>query len=357
MSETIAAIAETMPVPSVAPEAEADVTTTLPNGPDITLALPNGMDGEVNEAEIRAAVWEVIRARGNSVTAMAKEANIGGSTLNSWLHDKYNGVGVNVARKVRTYLSSQPARERIQAVVQPMVCFAPTQTGKMFLAALTTAQFTPVISVIGALAGAGKTTACRHYASKNSNVWLITSRPSSASVFGVIEQLSQMFKVVENSVTARTQRIINKMSGSKGLLIIDEAQHLTRDALEELRAIHDASGVGLALVGNEEVWAKMDGGGRKALFAQLFRRVGMRVIRHKIDERDITALLDSQGVTGVDERKLLATIARRPGALGQMVMVLRSARLLADGEGEPVRADHIRAAWKNLTDTALGEPA
>jgi hypothetical protein len=40
-----------------------------------------------------------------------------------------------------------------------------------------------------------------------------------------------------------------------------------------------------------------------------------------------------------------------------MVMVLRSARLLADGEGEPVRADHIRAAWKNLTDTALGEPA
>jgi DNA transposition AAA+ family ATPase len=101
----------------------------------------------------------------------------------------------------------------------------------------------------------------------------------------------------------------------------------------------------------------MDGGGRKALFAQLFRRVGMRVIRHKIDERDITALLDSQGVTGVDERKLLATIARRPGALGQMVMVLRSARLLADGEGEPVRADHIRAAWKNLTDTALGEAA
>lgn len=59
------------------------------------------------------------------------------------------------------------------------------------------------------------------------------------------------------------------------MIIIDEAQHLTVRALNHLRCISDESGVGICLIGNDDVYRKMKGSG-KADFAQLFSRIGMR---------------------------------------------------------------------------------
>ena len=68
--------------------------------------------------------------------------------------------------------------------------------------------------------------------------------------------------------------IVQRLQGTKGLLIIDEAQHLSLLALESLRSIHDATACGLVLMGNESVYANLSGR-RSAEFAQLFSRVGM----------------------------------------------------------------------------------
>ena len=68
--------------------------------------------------------------------------------------------------------------------------------------------------------------------------------------------------------------IVQRLQGTKGLLIIDEAQHLSLLALESLRSIHDATACGLVLMGNESVYANLSGR-RSAEFAHLFSRVGM----------------------------------------------------------------------------------
>src|ERR1035437_1267786 len=52
--------------------------------------------------------------------------------------------------------------------------------------------------------------------------------------------------------------------GTGGLLVIDEAQHLSVAALDQIRSIHDATDLGIALVGNQQVYARLTGGNRAA---------------------------------------------------------------------------------------------
>ena len=75
------------------------------------------------------------------------------------------------------------------------------------------------------------------------------------------------------------------------MLVIDEAQHLTVRALNHLRCISDESGVGICMIGNDEVYTKMKGSGR-ADFAQLFSRIGMRkqVLVANITKEDVQAV-------------------------------------------------------------------
>lgn len=83
------------------------------------------------------------------------------------------------------------------------------------------------------------------------------------------------------------------------MLIIDEAQHLTVRTLNHLRCISDESGVGIALIGNDEVYTKMKGSGR-ADFAQLFSRIGMRkqVLTSGITREDVEAVFSPYGIDG-----------------------------------------------------------
>ena len=58
-----------------------------------------------------------------------------------------------------------------------------------------------------------------------------------------------------------------------------------------LRCISDESGVGICMIGNDEVYTKMKGSGR-ADFAQLFSRIGMRkqVLVANITKEDVQAV-------------------------------------------------------------------
>ena len=118
-----------------------------------------------------------------------------------------------------------------------------------------------------------------------------------------------------------TAEIVDRLKGSGRVLIVDEAQHLTVRALNHLRCISDESGVGIALVGNEEVYSKLRGSG-KADFAQLCSRVGMR---KQVQTRDIK-MEDIRSIFGryeLDEGvlKLLGGVANTPYGLRGAVNV------------------------------------
>jgi DNA transposition AAA+ family ATPase len=131
------------------------------------------------------------------------------------------------------------------------------------------------------------------------------------------------------------------------LLIVDEAQHLKLEAVEALRAIHDSTGVGLVLSGNESVYAKLTGGTRRAEFAQLFSRVGRRLRLDRPSPGDVAAILQAWRIEGIKERELCQQIASLPGGLRGLVNVLVDATTAAQAMGRAVDLKALRAAWSD----------
>jgi DNA transposition AAA+ family ATPase len=168
----------------------------------------------------------------------------------------------------------------------------------------------------------------------------------------VLEYLAEAIGVPSRGMSTQqlSRSLTRRMTGSQGLILIDEAQHLTSQTLDQLRMFYDLADVGMALMGNEAVHARLEGGARAAQFAQLFSRVGMRLARPRALKGDIEQLMDAWDIAGKGERALLAQIAKRPGALRNLTKVLRMAHMLGSAEGaEAVAETHISMAWERLS--------
>jgi DNA transposition AAA+ family ATPase len=212
--------------------------------------------------------------------------------------------------------------------------------------------------LITGAAGVGKTTAISSYRGRSNNVWVVTGEPSLSTPRMLLDEVADLLGVTEHRSTYRVSKaIVARLRGTRGLLIVDEAQHLNTATLDQLRTLHDLAGVGVALVGNERVSSRIEGGSRTPEFAQLFSRVGMRMSRAKPSKKDVEAVLDAWEVAEPAVRQLLATIARKPGALRSMVKVLRHATMQAAAAGEALSGRFVEMAWQRLAAQPLGEAA
>ncbi len=308
---------------------------------------------EVSEAELLRARVRAEIENCLSQSAAAKEIGISQSSLSQWLSDVYQGSASRIAARMEKWLETRHER-RLQATTLPALpAFAQTQVARRILSALSYAQSTADLAVIYGAAGVGKTMAAREYARRHSNVWLVTVTPATAALGAFLERIavacgvrlsSRRCSVVETS-------IINRMTDSGGLLIVDEANHLKTRTVEEARALYDASGVGLVLMGNEQVYSQMHRTAQAAAFAQLFSRVGKRVHLTGAAKSDAGVLLKKFGAcTAADARAFLAEIAGQPGALRGMLQVARLGCVLAGGR--EVGVEHLEQAYLNLKKAA-----
>ena len=138
--------------------------------------------------------------------------------------------------------------------------------------------------------------------------------------------------------------IVQRLQGTKGLLIIDEAQHLSLLALESLRSIHDATACGLVLMGNESVYANLSGR-RSAEFAQLFSRVGMVLKLRRTSAADVEALAGQWGAFSKEVLRFLKKIGGGHGTLREGDKTLRLASMAAKGACQPLDFQHIKTAY------------
>jgi DNA transposition AAA+ family ATPase len=142
--------------------------------------------------------------------------------------------------------------------------------------------------------------------------------------------------------------IAKRVRDTHGLLVIDEAQHLSVLALDQVRSIHDATGIGIALVGNEGVYARMAGGRNAAALDRLFSRIGKRLALRKSTDSDIKALVKAWGISDAKCLPALMEIAKRPGALRTLTKTLRLASMQAAAEKREVCCEDVRAAAREL---------
>jgi len=228
-----------------------------------------------------------------------------------------------------------------------------TPSAKRILDTLRFAQANGDITLIYGGAGVGKTCTANQYRENNLNVWIATMSPALSSVTAVLERVCASIGILEipSGASRAETAIVARLTGSRGLLIVDEAQHLAVSGVEALRSIHDASGIGLALIGNETVYARITGGSRKANFAQLFSRIGYRVNLSAPSAADVETILDAWHIQEKRARRFCSEIAARAGALRSLTKVLRIASMTRETPEEAIDYDMIQVAWLELGGT------
>lgn len=280
--------------------------------------------------------------------SVAREAGVSEATLSQWLKGKYQGDNIAVYVKLAKWEEGDLAEANARPAIP--TAWVETETGRNIERTLLFAQTEPSIALVYGGAGVGKTTGIARYAASNQNVWVVTSSPASAAMVATLADVSAVLGMrgLPNVPHQVFRDIVNRVRGTRGLLIIDEAQHLSTFALDQLRSIHDTGGIGLCLSGNETVYSKMSGGSRKVEFAQLFSRVGCRIQLPSPTLDDVDAILSGWEIDGGEEIAFARRIALLPGGLRGLFQCLRQASMAARSADKPVDARLMRAAWRDL---------
>lgn len=199
------------------------------------------------QEEIIEKVRAEIERLGLAQGAAAKAIGISPAALSQLLSGSYGADPKNALEKLDKWLAAQ-AEVKAQALVLPTVAaWAPTPTGEKILATLGHAQIAEDLVMIYGGAGTGKTSTAREYANRYPNVWIATMSPATASVIPALEQITLALgmKLPTSGGAARMLRdLIDRVQGSQGLIIIDEAHSSRHDPGHSRchRAGHGADG-------------------------------------------------------------------------------------------------------------------
>ncbi|MCM1192693.1 MAG: AAA family ATPase [Acetatifactor muris] len=266
---------------------------------------------EMTYEEAVAALREYINSTGKKQVDVAAELGLSGALVSSFLSGSYktpHAVIPKIAELIKANEKKKVSPKKPE--------FTETSVSRTVFNAISYAHLRGTVAVVYGDAGVGKTCAIREYVKKNRLALAITVSPTYASITGVNELIAEQLGVRERVARRITKEIVQKLKNSGRVLIVDEAQHLTVRALNHLRCISDESGVGTALIGNEEVYDKLRGIGRtggkeRADFAQLFSRIGMRkeVLANRLTDEDITGVFGAYGLEQ-DAVGMLAAVAR-----------------------------------------------
>ncbi|AXD31962.1 DNA transposition protein [Salmonella enterica] len=300
----------------------------------------------MNISDIRAGLRTLVESEKATYAQIARESGVAAGTLSAFVNNKYNGDNERVAQSLQRWLENY---HRAAELPEPPR-FVETQTARQIWTSMRFASLTESIAVICGNPGVGKTEAAREYRRTNNNVWMITVTPSCASVLECLTELA--FELGMNDAPRRkgplSRALRRRLEGTQGLVIIDEADHLGAEVLEELRLLQESTRIGLVLMGNHRVYSNMTGGNRTVEFARLFSRIAKRTAINKTKKADVKAIADAWQITSENERELLQQIAQKPGALRILNHSLRLAAMTAHGNGEHVNEDYLRQAFREL---------
>ncbi|EFF0761547.1 AAA family ATPase [Escherichia coli] len=300
----------------------------------------------MNISYIRAGLRTLVENEETTFKQIALESGLSTGTISSFINDKYNGDNERVSQMLQRWLEKYHA---VAELPEPPR-FVETQTVKQIWTSMRFASLTESIAVVCGNPGVGKTEAAREYRRTNNNVWMITITPSCASVLECLTELA--FELGMNDAPRRkgplSRALRRRLEGTQGLVIIDEADHLGAEVLEELRLLQESTRTGLVLMGNHRVYSNMTGGNRTVEFARLFSRIAKRTAINKTKKADVKAIADAWQINGEKELELLQQIAQKPGALRILNHSLRLAAMTAHGKGERVNEDYLRQAFREL---------
>lgn len=290
---------------------------------------------------------------------LAAETGIPQGSLSAWGTGNYNAVSDNISPKVDVFLKAKAAElaDSHNRIIEPKN--VQLRTTKYIHSALSSARLDGAIVAIFGNPGVSKTQSISMYANEAPNVWIVTASPSLSGLKVMLLEIARAMGImIDRGSSSTLSRLIRDFVSrvKNPLLIIDEASNLTEQTVEEIRAIHDATGLGIAFVGNYETLVKIEGTSRSASHAQRFSRISMRLDLDASAREDIDILINAWGIENTAQRAILSKIASvvGGGALRTLSKTIKLALRMSVHEKQPLSVDAIRAAYSQLGGRNLG---
>jgi hypothetical protein len=238
-----------------------------------------------------------------SIDKLRKLIGVAKNTLDQVIKGKYPADPDAVIRKIDAFL----AHEEQQGKRTNIRGFQKIKITALIVGAINQAILRRSIAAITGGSGSGKTTHATWFKGQHEGAILITARDGDSDWKFIVDKLHEALKLGTYARHARQKlREIEAFlqSHQNTVIIVDESQKLTNDALETLRSLHDASdpegqrNVPVVLFGDETFFktiTKSRGGQRTPLSPQITSRMFpvVSLEAHGIERDD-----DGQAVPG-----------------------------------------------------------
>ena len=299
--------------------------------------------------ELVAQVDRVMGEKGWSKAEVARRSGIGHGTFSQWHTGAYKGRYDTINAEVETWLGNLDQVSEIAASVPVAPGYLPLDFAQQVNRMLSIAQIMPTMVMVTAEAGIGKTTAARNYVASHANSYLVTISPHTRTVHNMLSEIATAIGCDERNagrlVRAIGQRLQRQGDGT--LLVIDEAQNLSDDAINQLRHFVDNHACGVALLGNSATYARYATWSKGEKYGQLTRRIFKRIRTERPSVEDLRLFIEAWGISEPNQVEFLCGVGMKPGALGQVDMTIKLARMVAQGAGRELTLGDLRAAWSN----------
>ena len=302
-------------------------------------------------------VKQVIETEKLSQGQVSKEAGIeanGSSKFNQWLQGKYKGDNESIEAQLEKWLEQRRTLSEAVGEMPDAPGWLPTPTAVGIVDTLRYAQMAKVMVSIHGGAGLGKTVTCKAFAKKYPNVFIVAVNPTVAEYGACLRRIASALGIrsPKTAKDALQEQIIERLEGTNGLLIFDEAQILSNDALWGIKSIFDEAEIGVAYVGSNQLPSNLTGR-RSEMNAPVSSRISKRKELKQAKREDVTALLEGWKIAtdGNEGKKMLdfcIKIASKPGALRTMTETLRLASMLAVGAEAMLSMEMVKQAYQSL---------
>ncbi len=293
--------------------------------------------------------WVMDRKTVTPWSDLAAELDIKLGTLSQFGSSKgYKGDELTLAEKIFRYRQTLTRQAAIALELPEVPGYFPTPTSDQLIEMLHFAQRGKlVVAAFGA--GLGKTITAEHFKACYGNVFMATMTGSTAGINNmqaeILEALGEKNPVgTPRALSKRIKHLVGELGNP--LLIIDEAQHASQLSIEEIRSWRDATGCGIALLGNIGVLQRFHGGTSGSAFAQLSSRINLQLERATALIEDIDALARAWKIGDHECQAYLRKLGVMPGGLRGLTFTLELALMAATNQGKPLEVRHIREAWQ-----------
>lgn len=243
--------------------------------------------------QVREELEIFLESQGLSQVALGRAIGVSSASISTFRKGEYKGNNKELGRKIKLYLDDYTSKDK-GADTQSVEVYE-SHDKQMADFVINEAVRDKEIAIIVGCAGSGKSTIAKDYARIHPNAILIEATLHSTARV-ILDELCERLHISGGRNLHEKVILIAKELKRRGVVIlIDEAEHLSVRALEDLRRIWDFSSCPLILFGTEILLKNLIG--KNGELRQLYSRIGGKWNMKGLSQEECGALF-TQGIHG-----------------------------------------------------------